>query len=108
MKPKLSKSSAGFRNNYIIQHILLKMIGTWDYMLNKANKVGAIVMDFSKACDNLNHKLLCETIAHGFDTNALTLIQSFVSNKYQIKVVEISTGVPQCSIVGPLFLCNLY
>ena len=108
MKPKLSKSTAGFCKNYIIQHILLKMIGTWDYMLNKANKVGAVVMDFSNACDTLNHNLLCETIAHGFDTNALTLIQSFVSNKYQTKVVEISTGVPQCSILGPLFLSTLY
>ena len=84
MMPKPSKSSAGFRKYYIIQHIVLKMIETWEYMLNKANKVGAIVMDFSKACDTLNHNLLCEAIALGFDTNTLTLIQRFFSNKYQI------------------------
>ena len=49
MKPKLSKSLAGFRKKHIIQRALLKMVGTWDYMLNKENKVGEIAMEFTKA-----------------------------------------------------------
>ena len=49
MKPKLSKSLAGFRKKHIIQRALLKMVGTWDYMLNKGNKVGEIAKEFTKA-----------------------------------------------------------
>ena len=49
------------------------MIGTWDSMLNKGNKIRSIVMDFSKTFETLNHDLLlCTLKAYGFDTNALT------------------------------------
>ena len=43
MNPKLSKYLVVFRKNHITQHVLLKMIGTWDSMLNKGNKVKAVV-----------------------------------------------------------------
>ena len=60
----MSKSLAGFRKNHITQHALLKMIRAWDPLLNKGNKVRAIVMDFSKAFDALNHNLfLCKFMA---------------------------------------------
>ena len=85
MNPKLSKSLAVFRKSHITQHALLKIIGTWDYMLKEGNKIRAIVMDSSKAFDTLNHNLLCKLIAYGFDVNALTLIQSHLSNRYQIR-----------------------
>ena len=68
-----SKSLVGFHKNHITQHALLKMIGTWDSMLNERNEVRTIVMDFSKAFCTLNHNLLlCKLKAHGFDTNAIT------------------------------------
>ena len=51
MEPKLSKYIAGFRARHNTQHALLKM-------LNKGNKVGAIIMDLSKEIDTLNHNLL--------------------------------------------------
>ena len=51
MEPKLSKYLPGFRAKHNIQHALLKMIETWRAMLNKGNKVGAIIMDLSKAFD---------------------------------------------------------
>ena len=49
MKFNLPKSLAGFRKRNITQYALLKTIGTWNYMLNKGNKVGAFVIDFSAA-----------------------------------------------------------
>ena len=57
-------------------------------MLNKGDKVGAIVMTLSKAFDTLNHNLLlCKQKAKGFDKNALPFIQSYFSNRHQrIKV----------------------
>ena len=73
MEPKLSKFLAGFRAKHNTQHALLKMIETWRAMLNKGNKVGAIIMDLSKAFDTLNHNLLlCKIKAYGFNKNALT------------------------------------
>ena len=112
MEPKLSKYLAGFRAKHNTQHALLKMIETWRAMLNKGNKVGAIIMDLSKAFDTLNHNLLlCKLKAYGFNKNALTFIQSYFTNRYQRAKVgdkvskwqRISTGVPQGLILVPLF-----
>ena len=58
MEPKLSKYLAGFRRNHNTQHALLRMIESWRALQNKGQKVGAIIMDLSKAFDTLNHKLL--------------------------------------------------
>ena len=67
METKLSKYLAGFRAKYITQHAHLKMIETWRGMLNKGNKVGAIIMDLYKAFDTLNHNLLLYKLkAYGF------------------------------------------
>ena len=112
MEPKLSKFLAGFRAKRNTQHALLKMIETWRAILNKGNKVGAIIMDLSKAFDTLNHNLLlCKLKAYGFNKNALTFIQSYFRNRHQRTKVgdkfskwqRISTGVPQGSIPGHLF-----
>ena len=108
MEPKLSKCLTGFRGKHNTQHALLKMIETWRAMLNKSNKVGAIIMDLSKAFDTLNHiLLLCK--AYGFNKNTLTIIQSYFTNRHQRTKVggkfskwqKISTGVPQGSIFSP-------
>ena len=67
MEPKLSKYLAGFCQNYETQHTLLRMIESWKALLNKSQKVGAIIMDLSKAFDTLNHKLLLQKVqAYGF------------------------------------------
>ena len=100
---KLPKYLVGFRAKHNTQHALLKVIETWRAMLNKSNKVGAIIMDLSKAFDTLNHNLLlCKLKAYGFNKNALTFIQSYFTNRYQRKKVgdkfskwqRVSTGVP--------------
>ena len=112
MEPKLSKYIAGFRARHNTQHALLKMLETWYAMLNKGNKVGAIIMDLSKKFDTLNHNLLfCKLKTYEFNKNALTLILSYFTNRHQRTTVgdkfskwqKISTGVPQSSILGPLF-----
>ena len=74
-------------------------------------------MDLSKEVDTLNHDLLRKIKAYGFDTNALTLIQRYFSNRHQIimkiddkfsKWQKVSTGVQQASILDLLFLNTFY
>ena len=61
IKPKLSKSLADFPKNHVTKYALLKIIEKLDPMLNKGNKARAIVMDFSKAFDSLNHNVFFVT-----------------------------------------------
>ena len=64
MESKFSKYSAGFHKNHNTQHALLKLTEPWYSMVNKSNKVGAIVMNLSKAFDTINYNLLlCRLLA---------------------------------------------
>ena len=63
-------------------------------------------MDLSKAFDTLNHDLLIAKLyAYGFGKNALKLIQSYLSDRWQR--TKINTSYSTWSVLGPL-LFNLY
>ena len=73
-------------------------------------------MDLSKAFDSLNHDLLLAKLhAYGFDRNALLLMRSYLTNRWQRMKINTSFsswsqllhGIPQGSILGPL-LFNIY
>ena len=84
MEAKLSKYLAGSRRNHNIEHALLRMIESWQALQNKGQKVGAIIMDLSKAFDTLNHKLLFKKLqAYGFDKKSLSFIESYFTNRKQ-------------------------
>ena len=91
------------------------MIGSWGALQNKGQNVSAIIMDLSKAFDTLNHKLLFKKLqAYGFNKKSLSFIESyFIKRKQKTKIGDsfskyqiIITGVPQGSILVPLFFNN--
>ena len=72
-----------------------------------------VLMDLSKAYDCIHHDLLiAKIVAYGFGHYSLLLIHNYLSNRKQrVKVEsefsewqEIKSGVPQESVLGPLFL----
>ena len=74
---------------------------------------GAVLMDLSKAFDNLNHKLLiAKRRAYSFNNESLKLIPSYLTNKWQRTKInksfsrwtELLQGVPQGSVLSPLLI----
>ena len=51
-------------------------------------KVGVIFMDFSKAFDTINHSsLLAKPKAYGFSNLAISLLQSYLWNRFQRSII---------------------
>ena len=78
-----------------------------------ANKQSSycIFLDFAKAFDTVNHKILLDKLAYyGVKDQTLSLFDSYLSNRTQAVEVNgvmsdmgtIKHGVPQGSILGPL------
>ena len=112
IEKKLSPSLCGFRKGYSTQHALLDMLNKWQSALNDKGKVGAILMDLSKAFDCLPHNLLIAKLgAYGIGKKSLKFIQSYLNNrKHRVKIgshfstwATSNVGVPQGSIWGPTF-----
>ena len=104
-------SQYGFREKRGCILQLLTVFDTWSQYIDSDIPVDTIFLDFRKAFDSVPHKgLLLKLERLGVSGNVLKWISSFLSNRSQRVVIngqssewtDISSGVPQGSVLGPL------
>ena len=107
----LPDTQCGFRQNFSTSTALLTVLDSIISAIDSGKVSVLVLLDFSKAFDTINHRLLCSKLRfYGFSHDAVSLIESYLSDRYQtIRFNNTSSansailsGVPQGSILGPL------
>lgn len=108
----LSKKQFGFLKNVGTKDALNYITNLIYEKLDKSLPIAVSFLDLAKAFDTVNHKILLDKLYnYGIRGNAFKLISSYLQNRRQrVKVngvlsdfCEVNTGVPQGTILGPLF-----
>ena len=106
------KSQYGFRSLHSTEYAALELIERIIADMDQNLQPMTIFMDFSKAFDTLNHKILLHKLKHyGFSEKSIQLITSYLGDRFQYvnfkdassEYLKIECGVPQGSILGPFF-----
>ena len=105
---------SGFRAKHSCKTALIKLIDKWMECIDKGDIVGTLFLDFRKAFDLVDHKILMDKLSlYHFSPSALRWFDSYLDGRHQAILSEtgltefanIRYGVPQGSILGPtLFL----
>ena len=105
------KSQYGFREKHSTELACAEYV---DKMLNELDKKKipiSVFIDLSKAFDTLDHNIMLYKLEHyGVSGTTLNWFNSYLCNRYQYvdfdsclsEKLQIHTGVPQGSILGPL------
>ena len=101
----------GFRQKHSTNHALLSMTQQIKDIIDKGNIAVGVFVDFQKAFDTVNHKILLQKLEHyGIRGIANKWFSSYLFNRQQYVSIgstnsdtkPVAHGVPQGSVLGPL------
>ena len=107
----LAAQQYGFRKIHSTEYAAVKLIDHVSKQMEAGNIHCTLFIDLSKAFDTLSFDILIHKLKYyGFSGTELKLLTSYLTNRtqyvkyknYESDIIEISTGVPQGSILGPL------
>ena len=107
----LSKSQFGYRKHRSTELSTILLADNIRKAVDEGNIVGVLYVDLSKAFDTLSHSVLLEKLkSFGISGTTHDWFSGYLFNRKQFCVVEkcesevmnITCGVPQGSILGPL------
>jgi hypothetical protein len=107
----ITKNQHGFVPGRSTITQLLECLDIWTSILDEGGTVDAIYMDYQKAFDSVPHqRLLAKISSLGIRGNVRNWIQSFLSGRRQKVVVggaqskeaDVTSGIPQGSVLGPI------
>ena len=108
----LDNRQHGFRNNHSTASAVMEVAQFLYEGMDMGNTTHCAFIDYSKAFDTINHELLCLKLQNlGFDRQVVGWCRNYLSERTQsVKnnsiispMLPITCGVPQGSILGPLF-----
>ena len=108
----LDDSQHGFRKKRSCETQLINTVKDFSECLNSHGQIDAILLDFSKAFDKVDHEGLILKLENlGIRGSLLNWIRSFLIGREQRVLVDgkesdskpVLSGVPQGTVLGPLF-----
>ena len=110
-KNLLHPSHHAYRKNHNTASALVQMYDSWINNFDRGAYSGVCFLDMSAAFDIVDHTLLLQKLElYGFNKRSLSWLRSYLSDRSQCvsinsscsSLLNVPTGVPQGSILGPL------
>ena len=112
-----SQKQFGFRYGFSTKDVLLHVVNSCYTAIDRGQYVGAVFLDLAKTFDCVDHAILLSKLTScGISDGVHSLLESFLCNRTQQVVFQsnfssvgpLTVGVPQGSILGPLFMSMIY